>query len=165
MNYLWDETVLELRKRVVNFDLQYFYEVAEKNDNKRKELKDEEDLPKLDDQKLLTGCREIGVISDIGFQELDLSTTDPRTHPSRASPCGRREPGARQLTRWPKSFFFARTASPRVIDGRGTLNAGTWREAGWTARALGRPLGHFRRHAPLLAKQLVRGLRQLDSRE
>ncbi|MFE7111204.1 hypothetical protein ACFU98_32550 [Streptomyces sp. NPDC057575] len=72
LNYLWDETVLELRKRVVNFDLQYFYEVAEKNDNKRKELKDEDDLPKLDDQKLLSGCREIGLISDIGFQELDL---------------------------------------------------------------------------------------------
>ncbi|GGP56207.1 hypothetical protein GCM10010231_29010 [Streptomyces sindenensis] len=72
LNYLWDETVLELRKRVVNFDLQYFYEVAEKSDNKRKELKDEDDLPKLDDQKLLSGCREIGLISDIGFQELDL---------------------------------------------------------------------------------------------
>ncbi|MEU6219067.1 hypothetical protein ABZ845_16320 [Streptomyces sp. NPDC047022] len=72
LNYLWDETVLELRKRVVNFDLQYFYEVAEKNDNKRKDLKDEDDLPKLDDQKLLGGCREIGLISDIGYQELDL---------------------------------------------------------------------------------------------
>ncbi|MFH9796309.1 hypothetical protein [Streptomyces virginiae] len=72
LNYLWDETVLELRKRVVNFDLQYFYEVAEKSDNKRKELNDESDLPKLDDQKLLSGCREIGLISDIGFQELDL---------------------------------------------------------------------------------------------
>ncbi|MGQ4360080.1 hypothetical protein [Streptomyces sp. SAS_272] len=33
----------------------------------------------------------------------------------------------------------ARTATPRVIDGGGTLNAGTWRDAGWTVRALGRP--------------------------
>jgi hypothetical protein len=72
LNYLWDETILELRKRVVNFDLQYFYEVAEKSDNKRKELNDEDDLPKLDDSKLLSGCREIGLITDIGFQELDL---------------------------------------------------------------------------------------------
>jgi hypothetical protein len=53
LNYLWDETVLELRKRVVNFDLQYFYEVAEKSDKRRQELKTEDDLPKLDDQKLL----------------------------------------------------------------------------------------------------------------
>jgi hypothetical protein len=35
LNYLWDETVQELRKRVVNFDLQYFYEVAEKSDHMR----------------------------------------------------------------------------------------------------------------------------------
>ncbi|MGW3333078.1 UDP-glucose dehydrogenase family protein [Streptomyces rubiginosohelvolus] len=32
----------------------------------------------------------------------------------------------------------ARATSPKVIDGRGTLNADTWREAGWTFRALGR---------------------------
>ncbi|MFJ2649006.1 UDP-glucose dehydrogenase family protein [Streptomyces sp. NPDC087420] len=30
-------------------------------------------------------------------------------------------------------------ASPKVIDGRGTLDAARWREAGWTVRALGRP--------------------------
>lgn len=72
LNYLWDETVLELRKRVVHFDVQYFYEVAEKSDKRRQELKTEDDLPKLDDQKLLAGCREIGLISEIGFQELEL---------------------------------------------------------------------------------------------
>jgi hypothetical protein len=33
----------------------------------------------------------------------------------------------------------ARTASPRVIDGRGTLDADTWRDAGWTVGTLGRP--------------------------
>ncbi|MFM9700394.1 hypothetical protein [Streptomyces europaeiscabiei] len=32
-----------------------------------------------------------------------------------------------------------RAATARVIDGRGTLNADAWRDAGWTARALGRP--------------------------
>ncbi|MBT2529918.1 UDP-glucose/GDP-mannose dehydrogenase family protein, partial [Streptomyces sp. ISL-99] len=29
--------------------------------------------------------------------------------------------------------------SPKVIDGRGTLDADRWREAGWTIRTLGRP--------------------------
>ncbi|MEU3047515.1 UDP binding domain-containing protein [Streptomyces sp. NPDC006984] len=49
------------------------------------------------------------------------------------------------LTEWPQYSHIdphrlaARTASPKVIDGRGTLNADTWREAGWTVRALGRP--------------------------
>ncbi|MFJ3694984.1 UDP-glucose dehydrogenase family protein [Streptomyces sp. NPDC090052] len=32
-----------------------------------------------------------------------------------------------------------RAAAPRVIDGRGTLDADRWRKAGWTVRALGRP--------------------------
>nr|WP_309239186.1 nucleotide sugar dehydrogenase [Streptomyces lunaelactis] len=32
-----------------------------------------------------------------------------------------------------------RAASPKVVDGRGALDAIHWREAGWTVRALGRP--------------------------
>ena len=49
------------------------------------------------------------------------------------------------LAEWPQFSHIdlhrvaARTASPRVIDGRGTLDADTWRDAGWTVRALGRP--------------------------
>ncbi|MFF4305520.1 UDP-glucose dehydrogenase family protein [Streptomyces sp. NPDC001601] len=49
------------------------------------------------------------------------------------------------LTEWPQfshidpARLAARTATPKVIDGRGTLDPATWREAGWTFRALGRP--------------------------
>ncbi|MFE3547394.1 UDP-glucose dehydrogenase family protein [Streptomyces kronopolitis] len=49
------------------------------------------------------------------------------------------------LTEWPQFSHIdpkrlaTRTASAKVIDGRGTLNADTWREAGWAVRALGRP--------------------------
>ncbi|WP_413812700.1 UDP binding domain-containing protein [Streptomyces sp. OE57] len=49
------------------------------------------------------------------------------------------------LTEWPQYSHVdphrlaARTATPRVIDGRGTLNTDTWRDAGWTVRAFGRP--------------------------
>lgn len=49
------------------------------------------------------------------------------------------------LTEWPQFSHIAphklaaRTATPKVIDGRGTLNTDTWRDAGWTVRALGRP--------------------------
>ncbi|MFH8737125.1 UDP-glucose dehydrogenase family protein [Streptomyces sp. NPDC017964] len=49
------------------------------------------------------------------------------------------------LTEWPQYSHIdphrlaSRAATQRVIDGRGTLNADTWREAGWTFRALGRP--------------------------
>ncbi|MGH4029424.1 UDP binding domain-containing protein [Actinomycetota bacterium Odt1-20B] len=49
------------------------------------------------------------------------------------------------LTEWPQYSHIdphrlaARPATPRVIDGRGTLNADSWRDAGWSYRALGRP--------------------------
>ncbi|MET7715320.1 UDP-glucose/GDP-mannose dehydrogenase family protein [Streptomyces sp. NPDC005407] len=49
------------------------------------------------------------------------------------------------LTEWPQyshvdpARLAARTATSKVIDGRGTLDSVTWREAGWTFRALGRP--------------------------
>ncbi|MGP4052889.1 UDP-glucose dehydrogenase family protein [Streptomyces sp. 2A115] len=49
------------------------------------------------------------------------------------------------LTEWPQYSHVdphrlaARTTTPKVIDGRGTLNPAIWREAGWTFRALGRP--------------------------
>ncbi|GGP86718.1 UDP-glucose dehydrogenase family protein [Streptomyces melanogenes] len=49
------------------------------------------------------------------------------------------------LTEWPQYSHVdphrlaARATSAKVIDGRGTLDADTWREAGWTVRALGRP--------------------------
>ncbi|MGW4391810.1 UDP-glucose dehydrogenase family protein [Streptomyces sp. NPDC004685] len=49
------------------------------------------------------------------------------------------------LTEWPQFSHIdpyrlaARTPTPKVVDGRGTLNAKVWRDAGWTVRALGRP--------------------------
>ncbi|MDG5808708.1 UDP-glucose/GDP-mannose dehydrogenase family protein [Streptomyces ossamyceticus] len=49
------------------------------------------------------------------------------------------------LTEWPQFSHVdphrlaARVTTPKVIDGRGTLNPVLWREAGWTFRALGRP--------------------------
>ncbi|MFF2131779.1 UDP-glucose dehydrogenase family protein [Streptomyces olivochromogenes] len=49
------------------------------------------------------------------------------------------------LTEWPQfshidpARLAALVATPNIIDGRGTLNPETWREAGWTYRALGRP--------------------------
>ncbi|MEU9367661.1 UDP-glucose/GDP-mannose dehydrogenase family protein [Streptomyces avermitilis] len=49
------------------------------------------------------------------------------------------------LTEWPQfshiepAQLAALVATPNLIDGRGTLNPESWREAGWTYRALGRP--------------------------
>ncbi|MFE5900778.1 hypothetical protein ACFQ67_25680 [Streptomyces sp. NPDC056488] len=71
LNYLWDETVIELRKRVIGYDLTYFYAVAETSQSRRNELKTAEDLIKLDDAKLLSGARQIGLISDVGYRQID----------------------------------------------------------------------------------------------
>ena len=71
LNYLWDETINQLRNRVANYDLMYFYDVAVSNIDKRKKLNDVDDLKKVDDSELILGCKEIGLISDIGFKHLD----------------------------------------------------------------------------------------------
>lgn len=70
LNYLWDETILQIRKRVSQYDIDYFFDNAVKGD-KRKELKDEGDLVKVSDSDLIRGAKEIGLISDLGFKHLE----------------------------------------------------------------------------------------------
>lgn len=70
LNYLWDETILQIRKRVVQYDLEYFYDNAVTGE-KRKRLRDESDLTKVDDFELIKGSKEIGLISDLGFKHLE----------------------------------------------------------------------------------------------
>lgn len=70
LNYLWNETILQIRKRVVQYDLEYFYDNAVAGE-KRKRLKDENDLVKVDDYELIKGSKEIGLISDLGFKHLE----------------------------------------------------------------------------------------------
>lgn len=70
LNYLWDETISQIRKRVMQYDLEYFYDNAVQGD-RRKKLKDETDLVKIDDYDLIKGAKEIGLISDLGFKHLE----------------------------------------------------------------------------------------------
>jgi hypothetical protein len=72
LNYLWDETIFELRKRIVHYDLEYFFDLAVTNPEKRKKLSTEEDLARLDDNELIRGACEIGLISDLGYKHLDF---------------------------------------------------------------------------------------------
>ncbi|APU69405.1 hypothetical protein [Christiangramia flava] len=71
LNYLWDETILQIRKRVIQYDIEYFYDNAVTNVDRRKKLKDESDLTKVDDYDLIKGAKEIGLISDLGFKHLE----------------------------------------------------------------------------------------------
>src|ERR1700710_295417 len=53
LNYLWDATVGELRRRVAAYDLAYFFEVAVSSPERRKHLSGPEDLTRIDDIDLL----------------------------------------------------------------------------------------------------------------
>jgi hypothetical protein len=70
LNYLWDETILQIRKRVIQYDIEFFYDNAVTGD-RRKRLKDESDLNKVDDFDLIKGSKEIGLISDLGYKHLE----------------------------------------------------------------------------------------------
>lgn len=86
LNYLWDETVNELRRRVANYDLEYFFDVAVGSQpEKRKRLTDADDLRKIDDQDLIQATQKMGLISEVGFKQLDL-VRYMRNHASAAHP-------------------------------------------------------------------------------
>ena len=74
LNFLWNETIYELRQRVAQNDLSYFYDIAVPNPDRRKNLNDADDLVKIDDSELIYGAKEIELLSDIGptFRSLHL---------------------------------------------------------------------------------------------
>jgi hypothetical protein len=53
LNYLWDETIFELRRRVAQYDLSYFFDNAIPNVEKRKKLSSSDDLKKIEDSELI----------------------------------------------------------------------------------------------------------------
>jgi len=71
LNYLWDETVRELRDRVVRYDINYFYDVAIDSQEKRRKLNTEEDIDKISDAELIKGAKDISLIGDLGYRHLD----------------------------------------------------------------------------------------------
>lgn len=84
LNYLWDETVNELRRRVIGYDLAYFYDIAVLGDMRR-HFAGPDDLPQVQDADLLRACREIGLLSDVGFTQVD-HVRYMRNHASAAHP-------------------------------------------------------------------------------
>jgi hypothetical protein len=73
LNYLWDETVQNVRTRASDYDLNYFFDqAAQPGSDLRTKLHSVEDLRLIDDQKLLIAANRIGLVSDVGLQQLDL---------------------------------------------------------------------------------------------
>ncbi len=98
LNYLWDETVAELRRRVAGYDLDYFFDVAVPSPEKRKHLSSAEDLSLIQDVDLLRAAKDIGLLSDIGHAQLD-SIRYMRNHASAAHP-NHNELTGLQLVSW-----------------------------------------------------------------
>lgn len=71
LNYLWDETISNLRSKVARFDLNYFYDSTITDGARRDKFASEDDLKNLDDWELIRGCMETGIISDLGYKHLD----------------------------------------------------------------------------------------------
>jgi hypothetical protein len=85
LNYLWDETVRNLRSKVARFDLAYFFDSVITDPDRRSRFREEADLDKLDDWDLIRGCRDTGIISQVGHRHLDY-IRDMRNHTSAAHP-------------------------------------------------------------------------------
>ena len=71
LNFIWDETVKNLRAKVAAFDLEYFFKSAITDPDRLKKLQTEEDLQKIDDWELIRGAHLTGILSDIGYRHLD----------------------------------------------------------------------------------------------
>jgi len=84
LNYLWDELINNLRKKVESFDIDYFYNVVVPP-SRKKDFKDENDLIQLQDFELLEGCFKVGFIEEGVYKRLDF-IRDIRNYSSAAHP-------------------------------------------------------------------------------
>ncbi len=98
LNYLWDETVRNLREKVARFDLNYFYDSVITDPDRRSKFRDEGDLEELEDWRLIRGSKETGIIGEVGFKHLDY-IRDMRNHASAAHP-NHNEITGLQLAAW-----------------------------------------------------------------
>ena len=98
LNFVWDETVVNLRKKVARFDLDYFYDSVVTDPSRRSKLRDETDLTKIEEWELIRGCHLTGILSDIGFRHLDY-IRDMRNWASAAHP-NQNELSGLQLISW-----------------------------------------------------------------
>lgn len=84
LNFIWDEVVVRLRRRVASFDLAYFYDTAVPA-SERADYSTEGDLSLLSDALLIRGALNCGMLSDIGYRHLDY-IRDMRNWASAAHP-------------------------------------------------------------------------------
>jgi hypothetical protein len=85
LNFVWDETIANLRQKVIQFDLDYFYNSVITDADRRKKFRTDSDILNLEDWELIRGCHLTEILSDIGFKHLDY-IRDMRNWASAAHP-------------------------------------------------------------------------------
>lgn len=85
LSYLWDETITQLRDRVADFDVAYFFDLAEADPARRASLQTRDDLSKINDAALLAAANKIQLLSDVAHQQL-THINYMRNHASAAHP-------------------------------------------------------------------------------
>jgi hypothetical protein len=74
LNYVWNEVVLNLRKKASIYGIDLFFDASVGGRN-RESYKDEKDLAGLKDNVLLDTCRKLELISDVVYRKLDYILT------------------------------------------------------------------------------------------
>ncbi len=85
LSFLWDETIKALRNKVIGFDIDYFYSIAESISSRYRGLSNPDDIVAIGEHDLLEICRRIGLIDDINHRRLD-TVNYFRNHASAAHP-------------------------------------------------------------------------------
>ena len=113
LNYLWDETIVALRKTVASFDLSYFFDVAEKREKYREKLQDVDDLEKLGELGLVDTCAHVGILTEVNRERL-RHVNYMRNHASAAHP-NESEVSGHEMVSWLTNCLkYAITARPDV---------------------------------------------------
>jgi len=111
LNFLWDETILALRRLASEIDLSYFFDTAEKREAYRAKLQTADDLPSLDDITLIDTCARVDLISDINRERL-RHVLYMRNHASAAHP-NKNELSGQEMIAWLSNCLKAAiTAQP-----------------------------------------------------
>ena len=124
LNYLWNETIRNLREKVARFDLTYFFDSVVSDSDRRSKLKNEADLEKIDDWELIRGCYTTGIITENGFRHLDY-VRDMRNHASAAHP-NQNEITGLQIASWLETCIvevLAKEPAGPVIEIRKLLHS------------------------------------------
>ena len=111
LNFLWDETILALRRLAVSIDLSYFFDTAEKRESYRSRLQTQEDLGLLDDITLIDTCARVDLLSDVNRERL-RHVNYMRNHASAAHPNQSELTGQEMIAWLSNCLRYAITAKP-----------------------------------------------------